>query len=490
MPSCLWQTHKSAVQQDIERRSAVPFTNLSTVGQPHAAWILYPMYLLHTWRVALTQRLPFYYGWVVFALVASTSYAARPLMAVAVLSVFLLPMTETFGWSRGLMSGAVSLGGLCGVIVSPMLGRFLDKYGASALISVGSAIAGLCAMGLARIQHIWAFYALYVVGRMIFASPLELATSTALSNWFLRRRALAMALYSITQGIGLATMPLVAQALITRWGWRDAWFALGLYTIAVGVVPSVLLMARRPEDMALAPDPLPQRPTAVTSADQPRRTPRRTPQMSASRLEPQFTLQQAMRTRAFWALALFSATGFMAQAGTSLHQVSHYVQQGLPRGTAAMMASMFAVSQVPTGLLWSGLTHWLPIRQALALAGLAVAGGVAGTALSTTLASGLVTAAIFGMGVGGLHVLLRLVWAEYYGRLHLGSIQGVTLPMQLGGQAVGPLAAGMLFDATGDYRLAFLGFAGVVLLGSVVVLTAVLPQPVETAPMPDASEAV
>lgn len=444
------------------------------------------MHLLHTWRSALGQRLPFYYGWVIFALVASTTYAARPLMAVAVLSVFLLPMTETFGWSRALMSGAVSLGGLCGVLVSPMLGRFLDKYGASALISVGSAVAGLCAIGLAHMHQLWTFYALYVVGRMVFASPLELATSTALSNWFLRRRALAMALYSISQGLGLATMPLVAQVLITRWGWRQAWLILGLYTLVVGVVPSILFMARRPEDMGLDPDPLPQRQRTT----RPSVASQGAPHVRATRFEPQFTLSQAMRTRAFWALAVFAATGFMAQAGTSLHQVSHYVHEGLPRGTAAVMASVFAVSQVPTGLLWSGLTQYVPIRQALALAGLAVAIGVAGTAFSSTLASGVVTSAIFGTGVGGLHVLLRLAWAEYYGRQHLGSIQGVTLPVQLAGQALGPLAAGLLFDMTGTYRLAFLGFAGVVLVGSLLVLTAVVPVYTDASGTPKTQESV
>jgi len=65
-------------------------------------------------RARLAQRLPFYYGWVVFSIVVSTSYTSCPLMSVAVLSVFVVPMTEAFGWSRGLFSGAVSLGGICG----------------------------------------------------------------------------------------------------------------------------------------------------------------------------------------------------------------------------------------------------------------------------------------------------------------------------------------------------------------------------------------
>ena len=106
-----------------------------------------------SWRTTLARRLPFYYGWVVFGLASSTSYTSRPLMSVAVLSVFVVPMTEAFGWSRGLFSGAVSLGGLCAVAVSPMIGRLVDKYGSGITISVGSAIAGACALGLSLIQR-------------------------------------------------------------------------------------------------------------------------------------------------------------------------------------------------------------------------------------------------------------------------------------------------------------------------------------------------
>ncbi len=152
-----------------------------------------------------------------------TNFTSRPLMSVTVLSVFVVPMTETFGWSRSLFAGAVSLGGVCAVLISPFVGRWVDKYGSGVIIGATSAIAGLCAIGLALVRHVTGFYLLYVPGRMSFASPLELATSTALSNWFLRRRAHVLALFSITQGIGLATMTMIAQWMISFWGWQAAW---------------------------------------------------------------------------------------------------------------------------------------------------------------------------------------------------------------------------------------------------------------------------
>ena len=80
-------------------------------------------------RARLAQRLPFYYGWVVLAVASVPSFGSRPVMAVATLSVFVVPMTEEFGWSRGQFSGAVSLGALFGLLVSPYAGRLVDRYG-------------------------------------------------------------------------------------------------------------------------------------------------------------------------------------------------------------------------------------------------------------------------------------------------------------------------------------------------------------------------
>jgi MFS family permease len=393
-------------------------------------------------------------------------------MSVATLSVFVVPMTEQFGWSRGMFSGVVSLGGLCAIAISPLVGRFIDRYGSGIMIAATSAVAGVCAVGLAVVSQSWAFYALYVPGRAFFAAPLELGTSTAVSNWFIRRRPLSNALLSISQGTGLAMMPLVAQFIILEWGWRSAWASLGIYTLALGVLPPLLLMARRPEDMGLEVDP------ASGSQTRARETAARlgtTPRVDSAATEVNFTVRQALGTRAFWLLAVFSAAGFMVQAGVSLHQVPHFILQGVPGHQAALTASTFALAQVLGGLLWSSLVLWVPLRFVLAVSGLAVAVGALGTGLSSTLWGGIPAAASLGVGVGGLHLLLRLAWADYYGRSYLGSIRGLTLPVQIGGQAMGPIIAGFSYDATESYWTPFLLFAVAVALAALLVVYATPP---------------
>ena len=400
------------------------------------------------------------------------SFGARPVMAVATLSVFVVPMTDEFGWSRAQFSGAVSLGALFGLLVSPFAGRLIDRYGSGVLLSASSAVVGLCAIGLSLTSPIWSFYALYVPGRAVFSSPLELGTSTAVSNWFIRRRPMGLAYMGVIQGIGLTIFPVIAQVLIDGWGWRTAWLAVGIFTLSTGIIPMLLLMARRPEDMGLEADPEKGRRTVPTSDVAASGAP-----PSASNTESNYTVRQALATRAFWLLAIFSVFGFVVQAGVSLHQVPHYIGQGVPTHLAALTASTFAFGQVPGGVFWSFWARRVPLRGLLSVAAATMSVGAIGTGFSSSLSTGIPMGFLLGVGVGGIHLLLRLTWADYYGRLHLGSIRGLTLPAQIGGQAIGPIIAGFMYDSTGGYETPFTAFGIIVAFAAVMVLTATPPGP-------------
>jgi MFS family permease len=392
-------------------------------------------------------------------------------MSVATLSVFLVPMTQEFDWSRGFFSGAVSLGGICAVIMSPLAGRIIDRYGSGVVLAIISTIAGICGIGLSVVSQQWVFYSLYIPGRAVFAGPMELGTSTAISNWFIRRRPFALALLSVWQGIGLASMPLVAQVIISGWGWRASWAALGMYTLALGVLPVLLLMVRRPEDLGLEVDgssssrPVDPDPAAVPPSVR---------SIDASS-ELNLTVGEAMRTRAFWILALFSLAGFVIQAGVSLHQVAHFINQGVPGPVAALTASTFAIAQTIGVIIWVRLTRRVLLRVLLSAAGFMAALGTIGIAASSTLIGGAPAAFVLGMAVGGFHLLLRLIFADYYGRQYLGGIRGVTIGAQIGGQVLGPLIAGLMFDDTRSYWMPFAAFAVAASLASLVVLAATPP---------------
>ena len=417
-------------------------------------------------QTRLGRATPFYYGWIILGLSGVASYSARPLMSVAVLTVFVVPMSEQFGWTRAEFAGAVSLGGVFAAVISPLVGPVLDRYGSGMVVGISSAIAGLAAVALGAVSQIWMFYVVYVPGRAMFASPLELGTSVAVSNWFIRRRPFALALNHVTQGSGLAVMPLAAQAITGAWGWETAWYSLGVWTIAVGVVPAILLMARRPEDLGLEPD------GGEDSARRASASGRR-PQTASDEIN--FTLRQVMRVRSFWLMMLFAFAGFIVQAGVSLHQVPHFVDQGVPPSVAVWTASTFAISQVPASVFFSAMAQKTHARFVMTASGLVVAAGAITTAFASEIAVGVLGAFFLGFGVGGLHIIARLTWADYFGRLHLGSIRAWGLAAQVGGQALGPTAAGLAVDRFGTYEGAFLAFGVNLAVVSLLMLTATRP---------------
>ena len=135
---------------------------------------------------------------------------------------------------------------------------------------------------------------------------------------------------------------------------------------------------------------------------------------------------------------------------------------------AVWTASMFAISQVPASLIWSALSQRFAMRFIMPAAGLVVSSGAIITAFADDIALGVVGAFVLGFGVAGLHIINRLTWADYFGRLHLGKIWAWGLAAQVGGQALGPIAAGIGVDQMHSYLPVFTAFG--INLGAVSIL--------------------
>jgi MFS family permease len=415
---------------------------------------------------ALARRVPFFYGKVVLGCAMCASFA-RQATAVATLSVFVVPMSAEFGWSRAELSGAVSLGGILAALVAPAFGVLVDRSGARAVLTLSSVAIAITALALAGTHSLLWFYVFFSLGRMLLAGPFDIAISAAVANWYLRRRAQAMSLVSLAAGLSLAVMPFIAQLAIDADGWRAGWLTVAVAVLVVGALPNALLMVRRPEDVGLAPD----------GAARPRE--RRRGEPAAARLAPEtsFTLRQAMATPALWLLMIYTALIFLVQAGISLHQAPHMIQRGIDPTIAASIVSTFALVAATSGLAFGVLGARWPIRFGLALAAAVIAAGAVLTWRVTGPASGYLSATVFGAGIGGIMTLTPVAFADYFGRASYGTIRGLALPVQVLGQAAGPLLAGALFDVAGHYDLALGVFAGVALLAAGVALLARAPRP-------------
>jgi OFA family oxalate/formate antiporter-like MFS transporter len=400
----------------------------------------------------LVPRLPFFYGWVVLGCLCLTGFA-RQGPAVATMSIFVVPMTSEFGWSRAAIAGAVSLGGVLAAVVAPPLGPILDRRGARLMLCLAVLGTGLSTMALSLTPSLVVFYLLFCFARMIWAAPFELGLYGALNSWFVAERRRATAIATLFQMSGLVAMPIIAQYAMQGGDWRAGWLAIGTTVLVVGFLPSWALLVSRPEDLGLVPDH--QRAGSSTAAP-----------------EPAYTRRQAMRTRAFWLLALFTVLVYPVQAGVSLHQAPHLIERGFSPILAATVISVFSAMSAVASFSVGFLPRRWPIRSVMVAAALAMSVGSVLLISVGTPKSAYFAAGLFGVGIGGIMTALPVAWADYFGRASYGAIRGVALTLQVVAQAVGPLLSGVLRDWTGDYTWSLTVFGVFAAVAAAVALAA------------------
>ncbi|MCH8893456.1 MAG: MFS transporter [Chloroflexi bacterium] len=404
----------------------------------------------------LVNRLPFFYGWtILFA--AGSSMVVRNAAASLTLAVFIFPMSEDLGWSRTLIAGAASLGGLVATVASPVVGWALDRYGARVILTGSVLILGLSTMSLAWATTPIAFYLAYATGRVLFSSPMNIGSSVVVSRWFIRRRGRATGILFLSHSLGMITFPLIAGLVIKYRGWEDAWIVLGVLVWVLALGPVSLLVRQSPESMGLLPDGDPPDQLAAGR------------ETEAAADESSWTLREAVRTPAFWLLALSTGFLFLLQSGTNIHQGAYFLDQGLGLGVSAASLSLNAVFTGVGSLFWGWLVDRVPVRYTYAAVALMMAVALVLFPLANTTVEALAVASIFGTAVGGILVVPVVAYANYFGRRSLSAIRGVTEPFVSLGQAIGAVFSGIIYDVTGSYKDAFLilsilGFATIAML--------------------------
>ena len=418
----------------------------------------------------LAPRTPFFYGWVILSTACSTQ-VVRNATASLTIAVFIFPLSEELGWSRTLIAGAASFGGLAASAVSPGVGWLVDRYGSRLVLAVSIFILGLSTISLAWATVPIAFYVAYGVGRVIFSSPVQIGSSVVVSRWFVRMRGRATGILFGSHSIGLVAFPLIASVIIGTSGWREAWIVLGILVWAIALLPVSLLIVQQPEDVGLRPDG--DAPAAADGESQPAVAgfgP--APTVSPALEEPMWTLREAMRTPALWMFAAATGMVFLVQAGVNTHLAAYLRDQGLSAAFAGLGISMNAAFLGLGSLFWGWITEKFPARYVLA--GVAMTVGVSSALfiIADSTPEILMYSVLFGFGVGGLLSVPPVGYADYYGRRSLGVIRGVTEPLTTIGQAIGALVSGIIYDLTESYQLAFMAFTVMGGLATVLVLFA------------------
>jgi MFS family permease len=351
-------------------------------------------------------------------------------------SVFLVPLLEEFGWSRGLAAGAFSLSAVVQGLLSPAIGALVDRFGPRRLILWGVVVLGVSSLLGSRIAAVWH---LYVVTGLLTAAAISavgwVPSAALVAQWFATRQATMMGLAFSGMGVGVLTIGPLAQWLISTYGWRAAYLLLGIGTLVL-LVPLVWWGAQE------APRAAPPRSTSATSVD-----------------DGGMRVRAALRTRAFWALFLAYMCTPLAVFTVITHQVAFAVDHGFPRLFVASIFGLTGFVSIAGRVLFGFAAD--RIGRALS-ATISYACTAVGTLALLSLepwghAAGLyVYAVLFGLGFGARGPIITAIAAERFPGRRFGAIYGfMSIGNGLGG-ALGPWFAGAVFDVTGSYRIPFL----------------------------------
>jgi MFS family permease len=405
-------------------------------------------------RAQTTNEAKFFYGWVIVA-VGFLAHIASAFSISSTLSVFLKPLSQDLGLSRGVFSLIRSGEILIGAAAAPVIGTLLDRHGGKWLMAAGGLVSGVGFLLLGQARDFWQF----AIVRWLLISPGDslmgsLVVNVSISQWFVRMRGRALALAGMGHGLAKVCMPVAAASLILYTGWRGAWVVFGLLTLALVVGPALLFMRRRPEDMGLLPD------GGSRAQNEPGSESAKAKARPSAADDVAWSRREALGTSAFWLIVITFGVSHVGVTGLNLHVFSFVSDQGHPAMVAALVMSIIAVMQFSTPMGWGLLAERINIARLIMAKFLVQAVGILLALSDPGLVSLYAGFFLYGIGMGGTAILAELIWANYFGRTSLGKIRGMGSLITSAFSAGGPPFFGLLFDATQSYNLSFSIFIG------------------------------
>ena len=419
---------------------------------------------MHILIAYISQRIPFYYGWIVLG-TAGSSMFVRNAAGSLTFAVFVPLIADETGWSRALIGGAAAVGGLLATGASPPVGWAIDRYGARVVLVLAIIILGLSTIAMAWLSvHIAIFYAALAIGRIMFSSPLNVGAATVVGRWFVRQRGRATGLLFLSHSGGMVAFPLVATWVSVAYGWQTAWIVLGLMVYAIALAPAALLVAQRPEDVGLLPDgDAPDELDATAAAPD-----------ASDPADLEWTARQAMRTPALWVLAIGTGFLFLLQSGTNVYQADLLRSRGIDLSLSQLSIVVNAAGTAFGSLLWGKVVEKMRVSYTYAIVALVMALACGLFVVADTVATAFFAAGLFGVAVAGILVVPAVAYANFFGRQSLGTIRGVTEPFTSLGQAIGAVASGLVFEFADGYGWAFVIYA---VLGALTAAALLLARP-------------
>jgi MFS family permease len=409
-----------------------------------------------------------FYGWTALAGAMLVYFTSGGIFFYSY-GVFLPIVCNQYDWSRALVGIGFSIALLAFGLPSPIIGASIAKFGPRKNMILGNLLftIGLVCMSFAnQVWQIYLFYGIFIGLGAGFG--IYMTSTTIANNWFTRRRSLAMGMVTAAGGLGGFAFPPLITELIASIGWQMSWLTLGgIHLICTVVIGSIILVRDRPEDMGQVPDNEPMSQISKTE-----KATRGTPDSSTTDWET----RKAVLHPVAWLIAVIASSNFLIQGTILGHQIAYLGDLGFSPFIAATTMSVVAGTSI-LGRLGFGMlgtrfsVRHLAIGSCIMLLASMI---ILLTARSLTLIYAY--AVLNGISSGGLLVALPTFVGSYFGRKHYAQIMGFIFPLSMVVEAVGPLMAGAIYDATGTYTIAFMITTGFCVVGLICAILARKPQ--------------
>jgi MFS family permease len=403
------------------------------------------------------SRRGIYYGWVIVAVMFVTLFVSLGFRFA--FGVFYSAILDETGWLRAETAAVVSASMIVYAATAALSGYLFDRFGARVVFPVGAFCMGAGLMLSSTSETLAGLILAYgfLVG-FSYAALGFIPHMAIVPRWFAGRRGLASAASLAGVGLGSLAVATLSAELILSIGWRETMWWFGAVSMVVLIPLNIVFHRHSAEHVGLTRDGPSAQPAAPTAP----------PHAGA-------TIGNALRTRAFWLLALAVTMTGICNMVIVVHQTRLLVDMGYALPLASVIFGMLGVMRAAGGLIWGPLSDRIGrstvvvIICSMSLVGLALLWLASlvpaeSSALRMALLVGYLLT--FGLGYSAMSPVYAAAVSDKFAGKNLGTILGL-LDLGFGlGSALGPWWAGWMFDRYGSYDAVILGVAvGVVLTG-------------------------
>jgi MFS family permease len=397
-----------------------------------------------------------FYGWFVLAACAIIQFYFGGTFFQGFTAIF-NPISAEFGWSAALVSLAFTFRGFESGALAPIVGFFVERFGAKKMLFTGVVVMCLGFWVFSRINNLISFYLVFLLLSFGLSLASGVVTMTIVAEWFKERRSLAMGILTAGFGLSGSVVPAVVW-IVDKLDWRTALMTFGAVGLIIGL-PLSLLVKNPPR----ASEPLVAQENSnnITKA-----------QSKPIDNEPKGgQVKQVIRNRNFWFLSFALMCGGIAGLAITVFQIPYMVSIGISRQTASYLVVVLAFSNTGGRMLFGWLGDKMNKRLCFVISSVVKAAGVLWFAYSTQVYQFIPALIVMGIGFGGLVPLRPILQIEYFGMRSFAVIQGLLMAALTVGSIVATPFAGLIYDTFHEYRIAFV-VLGVITLAAVPLIMA------------------